>query len=102
MVQLSLPQNSKVKPGKTWPGSSGAKRPKTIKVYRWSPEDGENPRLDTYEVDLDACGPMVLDVMRTKFTCGSTFDSTSAEMRDRSPDWMDLSACCACARRSNT
>jgi succinate dehydrogenase / fumarate reductase, iron-sulfur subunit len=63
MVQLSLPQNSKVKPGKTWPGPSGAKRPKTFKVYRWSPEDGENPRLDTYEVDLDACGPMVLDAL---------------------------------------
>jgi succinate dehydrogenase / fumarate reductase, iron-sulfur subunit len=63
MVQLSLPQNSKVKPGKTWPGPSGAKRPKTFKVYRWRPEDGENPRLDTYEVDLDACGPMVLDAL---------------------------------------
>jgi succinate dehydrogenase / fumarate reductase iron-sulfur subunit len=63
MVQLSLPQNSKVRPGKTWPAPSGAKRPKTLKVYRWAPEDGENPRLDTYEVDLDACGPMVLDAL---------------------------------------
>jgi len=63
MVQLSLPQNSKVKPGKTWPGPSSAKRPKTLKIYRWSPEDGENPSLDTYEIDLDACGPMVLDAL---------------------------------------
>ena len=63
MVQLSLPQNSKIKPGKTWPSTAGAKRPKTVKVYRWSPDDGETPRLDTYEVDLDACGPMVLDAL---------------------------------------
>ncbi len=63
MVQFSLPQNSKVKPGKTWPSTAQAKRPKTVKVYRWSPDDGENPRIDTYEVDLDACGPMVLDAL---------------------------------------
>ena len=63
MVQFTLPQNSKIKPGKTWPAAGAAKRPKTVKVYRWSPDDGENPRLDTYEVDLDACGPMVLDAL---------------------------------------
>ncbi len=63
MVQFTLPQNSKIKPGKTWPSERSAKRPKTVKVYRWSPDDGENPRLDTYEVDLDACGPMVLDAL---------------------------------------
>lgn len=61
MVKLSLPQNSRVRPGKTWPVPSGATRLKTFKVYRWNPEDGENPRLDTYQVDLDKCGPMVLD-----------------------------------------
>ena len=35
--------------------------------YRWSPEDDKNPRMDTYEVDIDDCGPMVLDaVMKIK------------------------------------
>ena len=63
MVQLSLPKNSKVKTGKSWPVAAGAKRPKQFKVYRWSPDDGENPRLDTYQIDLDACGPMVLDAL---------------------------------------
>ncbi len=63
MVQFTLPKNSKIKPGKTWPSTSSAKRPRTVKVYRWSPDDGENPRLDTYEVDLDSCGPMVLDAL---------------------------------------
>ena len=55
MVKLSLPQNSRVRPGKTWPVPSGATRLKTFNVYRWNPEDGENPRLDTYQVDLDKC-----------------------------------------------
>ena len=61
MVQFTLPQNSKVKPGKTWPGPEGAKRTKTFAVYRFDPDSSENPRLDRYAVDLDACGPMVLD-----------------------------------------
>ncbi|HUY68939.1 MAG TPA: succinate dehydrogenase iron-sulfur subunit, partial [Alphaproteobacteria bacterium] len=34
----------------------------SFKVYRWSPGD-ENPRLDEYEIDLDKCGPMVLDAL---------------------------------------
>jgi succinate dehydrogenase / fumarate reductase iron-sulfur subunit len=36
---------------------------KTFRVYRWSPDDDTNPRIDTYEVDLDTCGPMVLDAL---------------------------------------
>ena len=47
--------------GKTFIAVSGATRVKTLRVYRWSPDDDWNPRIDTYEVDLDTCGPMVLD-----------------------------------------
>ena len=43
----------------SWP--MGAKKPKTFRVYRWSPDDAENPRVDSYEIDLAKCGPMVLD-----------------------------------------
>ncbi len=32
------------------------KNGRNFKVYRWNPDDGENPRIDTYEIDLDACG----------------------------------------------
>jgi succinate dehydrogenase / fumarate reductase iron-sulfur subunit len=63
MAEFTLPANSKVKNGKTWPAAAGAKRAKTFRIYRWSPEDGENPRIDTYTVDLDDCGPMVLDAL---------------------------------------
>ncbi len=63
MAEFTLPQNSKIKPGKTHPAPEGAKRTKTFKIYRWDPEDNENPRMDTYTIDLDACGPMVLDAL---------------------------------------
>jgi succinate dehydrogenase / fumarate reductase iron-sulfur subunit len=63
MVELTLPKNSKVKPGKVWPGGEGAKRPKTFKVYRWNPDAAENPRIDTYTIDLEGCAPMVLDAL---------------------------------------
>ena len=63
MVEFALPANSKVKPGKTHKAPAGAKRVKTFAVYRYNPDTGENPRMDTYEIDLDACGPMVLDAL---------------------------------------
>jgi succinate dehydrogenase / fumarate reductase, iron-sulfur subunit len=63
MVELTLPRNSKVKPGKTWPSPAAPKKPKTFRIYRWSPDSAENPRLDTYTVDLSDCGPMVLDAL---------------------------------------
>lgn len=34
-----------------------------VSVYRWSPEDGGKPRMDTYEVDVNDCGPMMLDLL---------------------------------------
>ena len=36
---------------------------RVFQIYRWSPDDDENPRLDSFEVDLDDCGPMVLDAL---------------------------------------
>jgi len=63
MAEFTLPSNSKVGTGTTYPAAAGAKRVKNFKIYRWNPEDGQNPRLDTYQVDLDQCGPMVLDAL---------------------------------------
>ena len=63
MVEFSLPRNSKVGKGKTVKAPAGAKRVKDFRVYRWNPDDGKNPVVDTYEVDLDSCGPMVLDAL---------------------------------------
>jgi succinate dehydrogenase / fumarate reductase, iron-sulfur subunit len=63
MGEFSLPANSKIRPGQTHPGKPGAKTPKGFKIYRWNPDDGQTPSLDSYEVDLADCGPMVLDAL---------------------------------------
>ena len=61
MAEFALPANSKVKSGTTYKATEDAKRVKTFKIYRYDPDTGDNPRMDSYEIDLDACGPMVLD-----------------------------------------
>jgi succinate dehydrogenase / fumarate reductase iron-sulfur subunit len=61
MVALTLPKNSRLTAGKTWPKPTGAKRLREFHVYRWDPDTGANPHMDTYFVDLDDCAPMVLD-----------------------------------------
>ena len=63
MVQFTLPKNSKITQGKTWPRPVNAKSQREYRIYRWSPEDGRNPRIDTNYVDTGDCGPMVLDAL---------------------------------------
>ncbi|HZB56632.1 MAG TPA: 2Fe-2S iron-sulfur cluster-binding protein, partial [Reyranella sp.] len=63
MAEFTLPANSKIGTGETYKAPGGAKNIKTFKIYRWTPDDGKNPSLDTYEVDMDTCGPMVLDAL---------------------------------------
>ncbi len=63
MVEFTLPANSKVGEGQTHGAGAGATRVRRFRVYRYDPDSGENPRLDTFEVDLDRCGPMVLDAL---------------------------------------
>jgi len=63
MAQFILPPNSRIQSGAHHPAATQAVNTRTFKVYRWEPDSGENPRLDTYEIDLDDCGPMVLDAL---------------------------------------
>ncbi len=68
MVQFTLPKGSKVAKGKVWPGprTTNGKKPKRSKdfrVYRFDPDKDATPRVDTYTVDLESCGPMVLDAL---------------------------------------
>jgi succinate dehydrogenase / fumarate reductase iron-sulfur subunit len=63
MVELTLPRNSKIKQGKVWPKPEGATRLREFRIYRFDPESGENPRIDTYFVDVEDCAPMVLDAI---------------------------------------
>jgi succinate dehydrogenase / fumarate reductase iron-sulfur subunit len=62
MAEFTLPQMSKVQKGKRFPAKPGAKKVRNFKVYRWDPDVGGNPRVDTYEVDITGSA-MVLDVL---------------------------------------
>ena len=63
MVEFTLPANSKVQKGINHPVKEVSEKPKKVVIYRWNPEDQDNPRLDNYEIDLSKCGPMVLDAL---------------------------------------
>lgn len=63
MVEFTLPKNSVVKKGKIYKAAQGATNIRLVEVYRWDPDSGENPRIDSYEIDMDKCGPMVLDAI---------------------------------------
>ena len=65
MAEFRLPANSRYKdvPGRTHKAPSTAKNVRTFRIYRFDPDGGEKPRVDNFEVDLDACGPMVLDAL---------------------------------------
>jgi len=65
MAEFNLPANSRFKdvPGRKHRAAAGAKDVRTFRVYRWNPDSGEKPRVDNFEVDLAACGPMVLDAL---------------------------------------
>lgn len=62
MAHFTLPANSRTKAGQHHV-SPGARLPRTFQVYRWSPDDAENSRINSYEVDTAACGPMMLDAL---------------------------------------
>jgi hypothetical protein len=69
LKRFPIPRNfgvapeSRIEHGKAWSAPDGAARTKTFEIYRYDPDSGENPRLDTFGVDLDDCGPMVLDAL---------------------------------------
>jgi succinate dehydrogenase / fumarate reductase iron-sulfur subunit len=63
MAEFAVPANSRISKGKTHAAPAGAKNVRTFSIYRWNPDDGQTPRMDSYQVDLDSCGPMVLDAL---------------------------------------
>ncbi len=62
MAEFTLPKNSKITSGRRHQAEAG-NRLKAFKIYRYDPDSGANPRWDHYTIDLDKCGPMVLDAL---------------------------------------
>ncbi len=63
MAEFALPKNSKIKKGKHHAAPAGAGKTRKFKIYRYDPDTGDNPRTDTFEVDTEDCGTMVLDAL---------------------------------------
>ena len=63
MAEFRLPKNSRMTDGMVHKAPAGASNVKTFKIYRWSPDDDAQPRIDAFDIDLDECGPMVLDAL---------------------------------------
>ncbi|MCZ8548335.1 succinate dehydrogenase iron-sulfur subunit [Mesorhizobium qingshengii] len=62
--KLGVGKESRIEKGKRWPVPiATASRVKTFEIYRYDPDSGDNPALDIFEIDLDDCGPMVLDAL---------------------------------------
>jgi len=63
MATFTLPKNSKISKKGNVHSADGGSNVKKFKIYRFDPDSGANPRYDTFEIDLDECGPMVLDAL---------------------------------------
>jgi succinate dehydrogenase / fumarate reductase, iron-sulfur subunit len=63
MAQFRLPPNSRPRKGNTHRAPAGARQVRRFRIYRFDPASGETPRVDTFELDLAGCGPMVLDAL---------------------------------------
>ncbi|MFM5954625.1 MAG: succinate dehydrogenase iron-sulfur subunit [Novosphingobium sp.] len=63
MANFSLPANSVISRAGTHHKTDGAQRARKFTVYRYDPDSGQNPHYDVFEIDLETCGPMVLDAL---------------------------------------
>ena len=63
MPQFRLPERSRIHAGQHHAAPGGGAQVRTFRIYRFDPESDANPRVDSYDVDLDQCGPMVLDAL---------------------------------------
>jgi succinate dehydrogenase / fumarate reductase iron-sulfur subunit len=59
--------------GRVHKAPAGARDVRTFRIYRFDPDSGEGPRVDSFELDPKSCGPMVLDAL---IQIKSALDST--------------------------
>ena len=63
MAELTLPKNSRVKKGKSYPLDSESEIKKVFQYIAGIQKMMKILVLDYYEIDLSKCGPMVLDAI---------------------------------------
>ncbi|MBK1725947.1 succinate dehydrogenase iron-sulfur subunit [Halorhodospira neutriphila] len=63
MAEFRLPANSRIREGLTYDASTGDGPTRRFRIYRYDPDGGANPRMDTYIIDAANAGQMVLDAL---------------------------------------
>lgn len=63
MAQFILPANSRIRKGKVFDAAQGGGETRKFRIYRYDPESGANPRMDTFILDANRTGAKVLDVL---------------------------------------
>ncbi|MCH9844733.1 MAG: succinate dehydrogenase iron-sulfur subunit [Alphaproteobacteria bacterium] len=67
MAQLVLPKEARPKKGKIWDKpakhNEHEQNLQQVDIYRYNPEKIGNPTIDSFYIDLNDCGPMVLDAI---------------------------------------
>ena len=63
MTKFNLPQNSKIEVGEYYKDRKNSRNLRKVNIYRWDPSSDKNPRIDTFEVDMDNCPSKVLDIL---------------------------------------
>ena len=82
MIEIRLPQNSKVLKGNRFEFNRNVPNKKVLEIYRYDPDSTSNPRKDYFEIDIDECGPMVLDALiyiKSKIDSSLTFRRSCRE-----------------------
>src|SRR5690348_1392873 len=63
-MNIGLPKDSRVVLGKAWSGAAaGGQNRRQFEIYRFNPDSAHGPTVDTFQLDMDGCGPMVLDAL---------------------------------------
>ena len=63
MAQFRLPVASRIGEGHYFNYDGDRTNIRRIQVYRWNQESEKKPQIDTFEIDGEMAGPMVLDVL---------------------------------------
>jgi len=63
MAQFRLPVGSRIGEGHYFNYDGDRTNIRRVQIYRWNQENESKPQIDTFEIDGEMAGPMVLDVL---------------------------------------
>lgn len=63
MAAISLINQIGIRASSSAAATVEAPRYKKFSIYRYDPEKKSYPKMETFEIDLNECGPMILDAL---------------------------------------